>query len=60
MIARICHCWGGPLEPSQKLICLTCIMGDPPEPQEPEEHVQSEWKAECDNDDVVLRKVLDL
>jgi hypothetical protein len=54
---RLCVCCGLPMPPSINPVCEPCDNMDLSEPEQPEEHPQSEWKAECENDDVVLRRV---
>lgn len=52
---RICYCCGGPLEVSQRLICLSCLMADTGPDEDSKEPVennpQSDWKQEVENDD---------
>jgi hypothetical protein len=56
MKPTICKACGERMPPSQNPLCASCRAIEPPE-QQPEEHWQSEWKQEIENDDVVLRKV---
>ncbi len=51
---RICRCCGGPLEPTQMFICVTCFTRDdlPDDSDDGEpDHPQSEWKQEVQNDE---------
>jgi predicted amidophosphoribosyltransferase len=59
MIPRLCQCCGSPMAPSINSMCPECIATIPPEPEQPEEHFQSEWKQEVANDQVILDLVWD-
>jgi hypothetical protein len=56
MNARTCRCCGGKLEPSQRLLCLTCILGDPPPDQDRDSYPEDDWKEQVRSDDEVLRR----
>ncbi len=56
---RICKCCGGPLEPTQMFICVTCLTRDdlPDSDDSEPEHPQAGWKGDVANDERETRKI---